>query len=120
MLNARDVGSSPRSRSPNTAEQTTRTWRDAVRWVPVVSITGRRQVRPQSARFPRAWAIRVLRCTAAEVAALALGAAMNLLGALLRTGVIGTVTTGIIDTPAGPRALAVVLRRCSVRAPRAG
>jgi PiT family inorganic phosphate transporter len=42
-------------------------------------------------------------------AALALGAVMNLLGALLGTGVAITVATGIIATPIGPPALTVVL-----------
>jgi PiT family inorganic phosphate transporter len=40
--------------------------------------------------------------------ALALGATMNLIGALLGTGVAVTVAKGIIDTPTGPQALGVV------------
>jgi PiT family inorganic phosphate transporter len=41
-------------------------------------------------------------------AALAMGATMNLIGALLGTGVAITVATGIIATPIGPPALSVV------------
>ncbi|HVV23704.1 MAG TPA: inorganic phosphate transporter [Pseudonocardiaceae bacterium] len=41
-------------------------------------------------------------------AALAMGAVMNMLGALLGTGVAITVATGIIATPIGPPALGVV------------
>jgi PiT family inorganic phosphate transporter len=40
--------------------------------------------------------------------ALALGACMNMIGALLGTGVAVTVATGVIDVPTGPRALVVV------------
>ena len=40
--------------------------------------------------------------------ALAMGALMNLVGALLGTGVAVTVAKGIIDTPTGPHALIVV------------
>jgi PiT family inorganic phosphate transporter len=41
-------------------------------------------------------------------AALTMGAVMNLLGALLGTGVAVTVATGVIDTPTGQAALGVV------------
>jgi PiT family inorganic phosphate transporter len=41
--------------------------------------------------------------------ALAMGAVMNMIGALLGTGVAITVATGIIRTPIGPHALGVVL-----------
>lgn len=42
-------------------------------------------------------------------AALTLGAVMNMLGAVLGTGVAITVATGIVSTPIGPSALGVVL-----------